>query len=67
MPQKKKNPRKPEAEAETAPQGHEANPPHNHGPATAKPAGFGQNRFGGNKGPRPPAPKMIVRGANRGR
>jgi hypothetical protein len=62
MPKKEKAPEAPKTDAEHA---HDANAPHNHGPA-GKPA-FGMNKFGGGKPPRPPAPKMIKRGANRGR
>jgi hypothetical protein len=51
------------AEAEA----HAANPAHNHGPTPAKPPSFGFNRGAGGKPPRPPMPRMIVRGANRGR
>jgi hypothetical protein len=61
---KETKPEKATPEAEAA---HAANPVHNHGPSTAKPPAFGFNRGGGAKPPRPPMPRQIVRGANRGR
>ncbi len=69
-PAKKVAPKAVKAAKETAPatpEAHAATPAHNHGPTPPKAPAFGFNRGGGAKPPRPPMPRMIVRGANRGR